>query len=67
MAMTLRLPEGLDGRVKELAKAQRISVAALLEKAAEEYVDRHTLNDDIDAAMAEVKETFGDALRRLGE
>jgi predicted transcriptional regulator len=67
MAMTLRLPEELDEKVKQQAKAERISAQTLLTKAAEEYVMRHSINAEIDDAMAEITVTFADALRRLGE
>jgi predicted transcriptional regulator len=67
MAMTLRLPEELDSKMKQQAKAENLSMQALIEKASQEYVARHSLHAEIDNAMAEIKVTFGDALRRLGE
>lgn len=67
MAMTLRLPEDLDGALKKQALEEHLSLQSLIEKAAAEYLDRHALNREIDEGMALIKATFGDALRRLGE
>lgn len=67
MAMTLRFPDDLDHRMKDQAQIEHVSVQALVNKAAREYLDRHELNREIDDGMAEIKAVYGDALRRLGE
>lgn len=67
MAMTLRLPDDLHTCVERQAGVEHLSMQALVVKACREYVERHQLNDEIDAAMAQIKVNFGDALRRLGE
>ena len=67
MAMTLRLPDDLHLCVERQAGAEHLSMQALVIKACREYVSRHQINGEIDDAMAQIKATFGDALRRLGE
>lgn len=65
--MTLRLPDELNEQVKQQADVEHLSMQALVIKATREYVARHSLNTEIDEAVAEIRATFGDALRRLGE
>jgi predicted transcriptional regulator len=67
MAMTLRLPDELNEKVRQQAEAEDLSMQAVVVKATREYLARHGLNAEIDEAMAEIKATFGEALRRLGE
>ena len=42
MAMTLRLDEGLDQQVQQLADAQGVSKQQLIVRATQEYVDRQS-------------------------
>lgn len=67
MAMTLRLPDDLAERVRKQAEGEHISMQNLVVKATEEYVDRRSINGEIDAAMDKIKSRYGDVLRRLGE
>lgn len=67
MAMTLRLPDELVERVRRQAEGEHISMQNLVVKATEEYVDRRSINGEIDVAMEKIKARYGDVLRRLGK
>lgn len=67
MAMTLRLPDKLNEDLKVQADTEHTSVHALLLKAAEEYLARHTKRVLIDEAMDWITVEYADALKRLGE
>jgi predicted transcriptional regulator len=65
--MTLRLPDELHDQVTRQAEAEEVSVQALANKAIREYLERRSLNADIDAAMGKIKDRYGDVLERLGQ
>lgn len=67
MAMTFRPSDELATKLSSQAEAERISVQALLSKAAQEYLDRNTKKALIRDEVLKVKTNFADALRRLGE
>jgi predicted transcriptional regulator len=64
--MTLRLPDDLHDRVTRQAATEDVSVQALANKAIREYLERRSLDADIDAAMDKIKSRYGDVLERLG-
>jgi predicted transcriptional regulator len=67
MAMTFRPPQALADRLTRQAEAERLSLQALLIKAAEDYLNRHTKKEMIRRSVDSTKIEFGEALRRLGE
>jgi predicted transcriptional regulator len=67
MAMTLRLDEGLDRQVQELADAQGISKQQLIVRATEEFVQRERrMTRTLANADRVVRESAG-LLDRLGQ
>jgi predicted transcriptional regulator len=67
MAMTLRLDEGLDRQVQELADAQGISKQQLIVRATEEFVQRERrMTRTLANADRVVRENAG-LLDRLGQ
>jgi hypothetical protein len=67
MAMNFRPTDELSDRLQEQAHSENLSVQALLVKAAEEYLERHTKKAMLNREVTLVKTNFADALRRLGE
>ncbi|MEV6847241.1 toxin-antitoxin system HicB family antitoxin [Actinoplanes sp. NPDC051411] len=65
--MTLRLPDELHDRVTRQAEAEDVSVQSLANKAIREYLERRSLDADIDVAMGKIKDRYGDVLERLGQ
>ena len=65
--MNFRPTEDLNNRLQAQAHSENVSVQALLVKAAEEYLSRHTKKAMLQREVALVKTNFADALRRLGE
>ena len=67
MAMTLRLDEGLDQQVQQLADAQGVSKQQLIVRATQEYVDRQgRMTRTLANADRVVRENAG-PLDRLGQ
>jgi predicted transcriptional regulator len=67
MAMTLRLDEGLDRQVQELADAQGVSKQQLIVRATEEFVQRERrMTRTLANADRVVRENAG-LLDRLGQ
>ena len=67
MAMTLRLDEGLDQQVQQLADAQGVSKQQLIVRATQEYVDRESrMTRTLANADRVVRENAG-LLDRLGQ
>jgi len=67
MAMTLRLDEGLDRQVQELADAQGVSKQQLIVRATEEFVQRERrMTRTLTNADRVVRENAG-LLDRLGQ
>lgn len=65
--MNFRVPEALDAPLKARADFEHLSVQRLVEKAAEEYLNRHDKQTAIRVALSSIKVNYADALRRLGE
>jgi predicted transcriptional regulator len=67
MAMTLRLDEGLDQQVQQLADAQGVSKQQLIVRATQEYVDRESrMTRTLANADRVIRENAG-LLDRLGQ
>ena len=67
MAMTLRLDEGLDRQVQELADAQGVSKQQLIVRATQEFVEREgRMTRTLANADRVVRENAG-LLDRLGQ
>lgn len=65
MAMTLRLPEELDSRLEELARARGISKHALVVESTRMLVDLEMNTDLAVDIAAGVRHRYTDLLKRL--
>lgn len=65
MAMTVRLPEGLDTRLEAIARARHTSKHALLIEAVDRFVRAQSKTDRVLAAIDDIGVEYADAIQRL--
>lgn len=65
MAMTVRLPEDLDAKLGEVARARRTSKHALLVEAADRFVGEEFKTALVLAAVDEIGAEYAEAIKRL--
>ncbi|MGL4177115.1 MAG: ribbon-helix-helix protein, CopG family [Dermatophilaceae bacterium] len=67
MAMTLRLTENETESLRTQAESEGRSMQDVARAAVREYIDRHMLRRDVDAALDVLTPRYAEVLRRLGE
>ena len=67
MALTLRLSDAANARLREQAKREQRPLTALIEDAVVEYVERRSLNARVDAALNVLTPRYAELLDRLGK
>ncbi|MDP9182328.1 MAG: ribbon-helix-helix protein, CopG family [Actinomycetota bacterium] len=67
MAFTLRLSDEVDARLREQAERERRPLAAVVEDAVAEYVERRSLHQRVDEALDVLIPQYTGLLKRLGE
>ncbi|MGL5860594.1 MAG: ribbon-helix-helix protein, CopG family [Phycicoccus sp.] len=67
MAMTLRLDETETESLRTQAVSEGRSMQDVARAAVREYIVRHTLHHDVDAALDVLTPRYAEVLRRLGE
>jgi predicted transcriptional regulator len=67
MAFTLRLPRALDERLRQQADEEGRSLAAVVESAVTEYVDRRSREARLDEALDVLEPRYRELLDRLGK
>lgn len=65
MAMTVRLPEELDARLEQIARARHTSKHAVLIEAATRYANSESRTDRVLELADEISERYADTIRRL--
>jgi len=64
--MTLRLPDELDRKARELAEAEHRTLNGFIVNAIDEYIQRHGMDQIVAAAAAEGAQRYSKALDKLG-
>lgn len=67
MAMTVRLPEEIDAKLEELARARHTSKHAVVIEATERFVAEETKTVAVLAAVDAIGTEYADAIRRLAD
>lgn len=67
MALTLRLSESTDARLREQAAREQRPLTAVIEDAVIEYVERRSLTTRVDEALDFLVPRHADLLERLGK
>ena len=67
MALTLRLSDSANERLRDQAQREQRPLTAVIEDAVIEYVERRSLNVRVDAALDVVVPRYADLLDRLGK
>ena len=67
MALTLRLSEAADERLRAQAQREQRPLTAVIEDAITEYVERRSLTAQVDAALDVLAPRYVDLLDRLGK
>ncbi len=65
MAMTVRLPEELDKKLEELARARHTSKHAILIEAAERFTSTESKTDRVLRIADEIAERYAETIKRL--
>ena len=65
--MTVRLPEELDTRLEDLARARHTSKHAILIEATERFVNEETKTAVVLSAVDAIGAEYADAIRRLAD
>ena len=67
MAMTLRLDDGLDERLRAQAATEHDSMQKVAARAIEEYIERHDRRAVLDGVLDKVLVKYAGAIERLGQ
>ncbi|WP_102193499.1 ribbon-helix-helix protein, CopG family [Microbacterium aurantiacum] len=65
MAMTVRLPEELDAKLEEIARARHISKHAVIIEAATRFANSESKTDRVLAIADEISERYAETIKRL--